>query len=129
MKLKELRFLADENIHADVAAHLRSLGCDVIAVNSSGLTGAPDDQVLAAAVREQRVVLTHDSDFGELTVARREPVVGIMYLRPGHIDPTFTVATIDAVAAANLDLRPPFLLVARRTGQDVRIRLRDLSGT
>jgi hypothetical protein len=39
--------------------------------------------------------------------------------------PEFTLATIPAVTAAELDLRPPFIVVARRA-DDVLIRVRQL---
>jgi hypothetical protein len=42
-------------------------------------------------------VVTHDADFGTLAILQNEPLVGIVYLRPGHIDAQFTVATFQAV--------------------------------
>jgi len=44
------------------------------------MTGADDLTVLRLAYTQQRVILTHDSDFGTLAVARGEPVIGLVSL-------------------------------------------------
>jgi predicted nuclease of predicted toxin-antitoxin system len=88
------------------------------------MAAADDADLLRLAFSDSRVVLTHDRDFGTLAVARQEPLVGIIYLRPGHIQAQFTIESMRALLAANLDLQPPFLLVARRRGSTVSIRLR-----
>ncbi len=77
-----LKFLADENIHAQVVAFLRAEGHDVDYVREMNLAGSGDDRLLTLSVLEKRVVLTHDSDFGTLAMAANHPVYGILYLRP-----------------------------------------------
>jgi hypothetical protein len=72
------------------------------------------------------VIVTHDSDFGTLAVHAGEPIVGLLFLRPGHIDPAFTIETIKAILEHDFDVTPPFLLVARRSGLNVTIRYRPL---
>ena len=59
------------------------------------------------------MVVTLDSDFGTLVIGQHEPVIGIVYLRPGHIDGQFTIDSI--------------IIAVRRSGVDVTIRVRDLS--
>jgi hypothetical protein len=54
------------------------------------------------------------------------PVVGIVYLRPGHIDPQFTIQTLRRLFEQDLDITVPFLLVAKRGRDAVNIRLRNL---
>jgi len=71
-------------------------------------------------------VVNHDADFGTLAILQNEPLVGVVYLRPGHIDPQFTVATIQAVLAIDPDVSPPFILVAKRAGNRVTVRVRAL---
>ncbi len=126
MKLGAFRILADENIHPQVVENLRADGMDVVHVSETDMAAADDADLLRFAVSEDRIVLTHDRDFGTLAVARGEPLVGIVYLRPGHIQPRFTTESIAALLARDLELNPPFLLVAKRTGQTVSIRLRHL---
>lgn len=45
---------------------LRQAGEDVVHLREQNLHALPDDQILAKASREQRVILTCDLDFGEL---------------------------------------------------------------
>jgi hypothetical protein len=53
-----------------------------------------------------------------------EPMIGIVYLRPGHIEPSFTLETLEVLFAELTEVTPPFIAVAERAGQRVRIRYR-----
>lgn len=48
---------------AAVAAGLRQRGVDVTTTSDASLTGASDEEQLAYALREGRVIVTHDRDF------------------------------------------------------------------
>lgn len=126
MKFAQLAFLADQNIHPEVTAFLVGRGIAVIAAESAGLDRASDSAILKRAIDEGRAVLTHDSDFGRLAIAANQPIHGIVYLRPGHILPELTIGTLLVLLDANLDLVPPFIAVAARAGDKVRIRIRRL---
>ena len=126
MKLREFPLLTDENIDPDVVAGLRRLGFDVLDVVESGRAGASDVDLLRWATSQGRVVVSHDADFGTLAILQNEPLVGLVFLRPGHIDPQFTMATIQALLNTDPDVTPPFVLVAKRSGIQVRIRVRAL---
>ena len=78
------------------------------------------------AFEEGRVALTHDSDFGTLAIRSGAPHVGIIYLRPGHIEARFTLDILDMLNAAATDVAAPFLLVAERRGESVRVRVRSV---
>lgn len=124
MKPLAYPLLTDENIHPQVAAELRRLGKDVVTAIELGLGGKPDTAVLARSVAEGRVVITHDSDFGLLAVNAGQPSVGLIYLRPGHIQAAYTLQSLAAIEATVGDVDAGFVIVAEhRTGQ-VRIRLR-----
>ena len=69
--------------------------------------------------------MTHDSDFGGMAVFGAR-FIGIIYLRPGHIQAYFTVKTLKAIRDNAPDVTPPFILVAERTGDTVKIRVRQL---
>lgn len=126
MRLKDFPLLTDENIHPEVVTSLRGEGCDILDVKESHLIGTSDLVLLRRAFQEGRVVLTHDSDFGQLAVAALEPVVGIVYLRPGHHEPVFTLDTLETLFDQITEVQTPFILVAERTGEKVKIRLRRL---
>lgn len=124
MKLFACKLLADENIHTGVVDFLRNIGCDVAKVAALGLKAQPDDAILKGAFDEGRIVLTHDRDFGRLAVLGNQALLGIVYLRPGHIKPQFTIATLQVINSQDYDLSPSFILVARRTRDTVQLRLR-----
>jgi predicted nuclease of predicted toxin-antitoxin system len=91
--MKPLGFplLADENIHPEVISYLRESGYDIASVSERGLSGQSDDAILNIAFQDRRIILTHDSDFGRLAILQDLPFVGIIYLRPGHIQASFTI--------------------------------------
>lgn len=124
MKLNDFALLTDENIDAQVVTFLRLVGFKVCDVKEDGLVGSEDSALLRLALAENRVVLTHDSDFGTLAIAQEEPFIGIIYLRPGHIKPELTLGTIQTLLEQDPDLEPPFIVVAVRTGESVRLRIR-----
>lgn len=90
------------------------------------MVGSSDLTILRRAYEESRIVLTHDSDFGQLAVASLEPVLGIVYLRPGHFDPSFTMTTLATLFDEIDEVTPPFILVAERVANRVKIRIRRL---
>jgi hypothetical protein len=76
-----MRFLADENFpHAAIAA-LEASGHDIVWVRLAA-PGAADADVLALAVRENRILLTFDKDFGELAArSALPPGCGVVLFR------------------------------------------------
>lgn len=124
MKPLDFPLLADENIHPDVVAFLREQGSDIESVVENGLCGQRDVTLLRLAHESGRVVLTHDHDFGTLAIMQGEPFTGIIYLRPGHIRPEFTIQTLETIASQSIDVRPPFIVVAEHSRAVVRIRVR-----
>jgi len=75
-----VRFLADESCDFAVLRELRSSGHDVVSVSET-VPGAPDLDVLRAAVEEQRILLTEDKDFGDWVFSHGEQVAGVALLR------------------------------------------------
>jgi predicted nuclease of predicted toxin-antitoxin system len=116
--------LADENIDPDVVAWLREAGCDVRTVFEEGLAARSDVAILRHARAAGRVVLTHDSDFGQIALRGGEPLVGIVYIRPGHRAAAFTIGTLVAVLHSSIDIEPPFIAVAERRATETRVRVR-----
>lgn len=125
MKPLDFPILADENVHPEVIEFLRNVGLDVDSVAEQGNFGLSDTGVLQQATEAERVVLTHDSDFGGLALMGAI-FTGIIYLRPGHIRADFTIKTLEAIRDNAPEVTPPFILVAERTGDTVKIRVRQL---
>lgn len=126
-RLGGLRLLADENFDPDAIEHLRTLGFDVVTARELGLKGRPDVEILSIARSQQRVILTHDADFGTLAIFRSEPVPGIVYIRPGHLRSEVTIDTLNTILASGPVVEPPFILVAHRKSDSISIRYRKLS--
>jgi predicted nuclease of predicted toxin-antitoxin system len=124
LKLFACKLLTDENIHPVVVQFLRQQGGDSEDVLTLGLGGATDERILAEALTDGRVILTHDRDFGRLAILLRQPMQGIVFLRPGHIDAQLTISTLQVINGQDFDLSPSFILVARRRGTRVQLRLR-----
>lgn len=82
-----MRFLANENVTADIVANLRARGHDVVWV-AEGSPSLFDSDVLSIAVAEQRTLLTFDLDFGELAFRHALPAgPGIILLRLPGLSP------------------------------------------
>lgn len=72
-----MRWLADENVRADVVQALRSLGHDIENVPHR----STDKEVMKRACAEQRIVLTCDTDFAKITLHPPSQSCGIAVLR------------------------------------------------
>src|SRR2546425_5419699 len=64
-----------------VVEWLRSQGHDAVHLREEGLHRAPDEQVLAKAVAEERIILTFDLDFGDLAALMPDRPARIILLR------------------------------------------------
>jgi predicted nuclease of predicted toxin-antitoxin system len=124
MKLIELPLLADENIDPIVINYFRSQGFDTQSVIENSWAGLDDERILEHAFRLSRVIVTHDSDFGKLTIPEGKPFTGIIYLKPGHIDPSFTLLSIEVLLDKVEAVQPPFIIVVQHGRGGIRIRYR-----
>ena len=76
--LTRIRFHLDESVNPALAAGLQHRGVDVTTTLGMHLRGTVDDDQLAFAVREHRVLITHDRDFLRLN-RQGIPHAGIAY--------------------------------------------------
>jgi predicted nuclease of predicted toxin-antitoxin system len=67
-----MRLLANENFPLDAVEALRENGHDVTWIREAA-RGSRDEQVLALAQQEDRILITFDKDFGELAFRSRLP--------------------------------------------------------
>ena len=58
-----MRLLTDENIASSVVCSLRQAGFSVLDVKEKKWYGMTDAEVTRVALRERRIIVTHDSDF------------------------------------------------------------------
>jgi len=64
-----VKFHTDENVAEAVAQGLRRRGFNVSTTVEAGMCGADDEQQLAHALAESRVIITHDADMLRLASA------------------------------------------------------------
>ncbi|HEY0511412.1 MAG TPA: DUF5615 family PIN-like protein [Thermoanaerobaculia bacterium] len=74
-----MKFLADENLERSIVERLQEGGHDIAA--ASDRAGAPDPEVLSRALAEDRILLTNDKDFAELTFLQQKATAGIVLIR------------------------------------------------
>ena len=75
-----MHFLADESCDFAVVRALRAAGFDVLCISESS-PRAEDSEVIRLAVREDRILLTEDKDFGRLVYSHGQETLGVIFLR------------------------------------------------
>lgn len=129
MKALDYPLLTDENIQLETVHALRSSGKRVRTVWDEGLDSRDDAEILQYAHAREWVVVTQDRDFGNLSIRLGAAYTGIVYLRPGHIDSALVLESLSAIESMPIDVTPPFMVVAERRAEVVRVRVRSGSPT
>ncbi|MBI5880246.1 MAG: DUF5615 family PIN-like protein [Chloroflexi bacterium] len=114
-----MKFLLDESADYPLAAYLRSRSHDVTAVAHDYPNALKDDAVLAIALREERILITNDRDFGELIFRRHLPHRGIILFRLGAEALSIKERWLDVVLDAHAHHLRGFIVV---TENGVRVR-------
>lgn len=114
-----LRFLAVANFPGLAVSELRKRGHDVVWVltNAPGIT--EEEEVLARAKNENRILLTFDKDFGELVFrAGKSASSGVILFRISAKTPEYVAETAARVLEYRDDWPEHFAVV-----EDTRVRL------
>src|SRR6266508_1413087 len=99
-----MRFLADESCDFAVVRALRKAGHDVVAVAEIS-PRAEDSDVVKRALKEKRVLLTEDKDFGQLAYASAASTGGIVFFRfPAGTRGSLQKAAVDLAHVKGEDL-------------------------
>lgn len=114
-----MKFLVDESVEFPVVTFLRSLGHDVVAV-AEDFPSVRDEEVLDAAQKGNRILLTNDKDFGELIFLHGLLHCGVVLFRLPYKDARSKIDHIRVLLETHGDeLAGNFTVV----GQDaIRIR-------
>lgn len=75
-----MKFLADQDVYAAKVRCLNDMGHDVAVAVDKGLSHADDADLLLAAQKDGRILLTRDRDFGWLVFSKKRKA-GVVYLR------------------------------------------------
>lgn len=112
-----MRFLVDECAGPTVARWLASIDHDVYSVFDES-AGMPDEDVLSKAVKDDRVLITNDKDFGELIFRERRTHRGVIFLRLADERSSNKIAVLQKILEIHSDrLRGAFI-----TATENRIR-------
>ena len=86
-----MRFLGDMGISLDVIAWLRDSGHDADHLAERQLHKSSDSEIVELARRENRIVLTHDLDFGYLMAVSQYQLPSVIIFRLSDMRPTNVV--------------------------------------
>jgi uncharacterized protein with PIN domain len=81
---RTLRFHLDENGDSRIAAGLRLHGIDVTTTPESAMRGKSDEEQLAFALAECRVIITRDTDFLRIAASGQEHPGVVFYPSAGR---------------------------------------------
>ncbi|MGD8750943.1 MAG: DUF5615 family PIN-like protein [Anaerolineales bacterium] len=118
-----MKLLAGECCDTALVEALREDGHDVLYVLES-LRGATDDEVLAGAFSEDRLLITEDKDFGELVYRLRRPARGIILLRFDIADRALKIPRLLELLHQETERLPGAFVVLEVD----KLRMRPLSG-
>lgn len=114
-----MKILADENIEREFIESLRKSNFEVLTVYESYI-GFADDKILQVAVDENAVILTYDTDFGELVFRFSLQSHGVILLRLSGLSLSEKVSkTIVAIHEHETELENAFTVISEHS---VRIR-------
>ena len=118
-----LRFLADMGVSWRVVEWLRSEGYDAKHLREEGLGRLVDPDIFAKARKEQRVVLTFDLDFGEITAFAQGQIVSVIVFRLRNTRTSYVIERLSTVLADTAESLREGAVVAV---EDARHRVRRL---
>ena len=76
-----MRFLLDMGLGRSTAIFLRTQGHDAVHLRDQGLQRMEDEEIVDKASNENRVIITHDLDFGRLIALSQNRMPSVITLR------------------------------------------------
>ena len=94
-----MRFKTDENLPLDVAELLSQHGHDAESVWQEQLSGTPDENLATVCQKEQRALLTLDTDFANIRAYPPQDYPGIVVFRLVKQDKPYVLSVVTRVIA------------------------------
>lgn len=114
-----MKFLLDESADFPLRKHLTDLGHDVKAIAYDYPEALKDTEVLVVAQQEERILITNDTDFGELIFRRRLSHAGVILFRLGSESVSAKIRWLDYVLERHAEQLDQFIVITER---GVRVR-------
>jgi predicted nuclease of predicted toxin-antitoxin system len=123
-----VRFLIDNALSPDVAELLTAAGHDAVHVRSLSLHTARDEIIFQAAIDQDRVLISADTDFGTILTMRQHVRPSVILLRHGVPRRAADQATLllNNLPPLAADLEAGAIVVFR--GDRIRVRRLSSSG-
>ncbi len=97
-----MKFLTDENIAKSVVDSLRKTGFNVKDIKEENLQGTSDKNILNLANNENRIIITHDKDFGNILYSTNIQHKGIILVRLKNQSPAKTAKILLNVLSSDI---------------------------
>jgi predicted nuclease of predicted toxin-antitoxin system len=118
-----MKLLLDQGLPRSAVRLLREAGVDAVHTGDCGLAAASDEQIIRAALREERVVVTLDADFHSLVVLGGGTGPSVVRVRIEGLD---APALVGVIRTALLRCGEDLLHGALVSVEETRIRVRRL---
>jgi predicted nuclease of predicted toxin-antitoxin system len=116
-----MRFLADMGISPRTVDYLREKGYEAMHLHELGQDRLPDGTILATALREKWIILTHDLDFSELLAASGAQLPSVITFRLRDMRPDRVNLHLDAILADHVHRLEQGAIISV-TEQRIRVR-------
>ena len=114
-----MKFLADENVDAQIIKRLRDDGHTIIYIAETE-PSISDIEIMQTANHNQALLITGDKDFGELVFRQRHILYGVILIRLAGLSPQDKADIVSLAIKKHLDeLEQNFIVI---TPGAVRIR-------
>lgn len=116
-----MKFLADMGISPKVVLWLQEQGHDAVHLHEVGLERLPDSDILEKARQEQRAVITHDLDFGDLMALSGSHNPSVIIFRLRDMRSGFILKYLNEILTNHPDLLESGM-IASVTERRIRVR-------
>ncbi|MEE4357408.1 MAG: DUF5615 family PIN-like protein [Desulfococcaceae bacterium] len=92
-----MKFKIDENLPTDIAQMLIEAGYDAITVEQQNLSGNSDATIAEVCMQENRIIVTLDTDFGDIRTYPPKDYAGIIVLRLKQQDKFYVIKVFSRI--------------------------------
>ena len=127
---KAISFFADENIQEGLIDWLKENSFEVSGIRLENLYGLNDEAIIEKTFLEKKVIITQDTDFGNLIFTRNLQFYAVIFLRPGHHEADFHIPTLKVIFNHFFDkIKEGSIIIGVRNNDDIKVRFRLITYT